>query len=80
MGDHKLVRQADGSEQLYDLVKDPDESRDLADKAPQLRARLAVLLDGWLERHDVGEPGQPVEISEERIQALKSLGYLGGDG
>jgi arylsulfatase A-like enzyme len=79
MGNHKLVRRPDGSEQLYDLRKDPDESHDLADKAPQMRKRLAGLLDGWLERHAVGLPGEQVELSDERIEALKALGYL-GDG
>jgi tetratricopeptide (TPR) repeat protein len=63
--------------EIYDLAKDPDETRNLAaDKAiPQaeaLRARLAKL------------PGAPVipsqKIGEDESNALKSLGYIGAGG
>jgi arylsulfatase A-like enzyme len=63
--------------EVYDLAKDPGETRNLAaDKAiPQaeaLRARLAKL------------PGAPVipsqKIGEDESNALKSLGYIGAGG
>ncbi|MDG2149751.1 MAG: sulfatase [Planctomycetota bacterium] len=79
MGDYKLVRWPDGRERLFDLSKDPDESKDLVEEQPEMRARLAQLMDGWLAQHAVDLPGAEGELSDERTQALKALGYL-GDG
>ncbi len=78
MGDHKLIRMPDGSEQLYDLARDPHEERDLADRAPEVRRRLAAYLDDWLERFAVQPASEGGGLSEERRQALEALGYLGG--
>jgi hypothetical protein len=36
-------------------------------------------MDGWLAQHAVDLPGAEGELSDERTQALKALGYL-GDG
>ncbi len=41
--------------------------------------RLAALLDHWLQTNEVGPPGSRQELSDERYENLKALGYL-GDG
>jgi arylsulfatase A-like enzyme len=52
-GDWKLVeRLEDGRLELYDLAKDPGETRDLALEEPAVAARLKATLDAW--RKDVG--------------------------
>ncbi|MFZ4732332.1 MAG: hypothetical protein ACOYK7_07305, partial [Pirellulales bacterium] len=38
----------DGRQELYDLARDPGESRDLAEAEPERLATLAAKLDGWL--------------------------------
>jgi arylsulfatase A-like enzyme len=45
-GDHKLVKQGD-SILLFDLSTDPGETRNLADKLPEIRDRLRKAFDGW---------------------------------
>lgn len=48
-GDWRLVRfYEDGREELYNLVKDPEEKSDLANAEPDRRTALAKKLDGWL--------------------------------
>jgi arylsulfatase A-like enzyme len=52
-GDWKLVEWLeDGRLELYDLAKDPGETRDLALEEPAVAARLKATLDAW--RKDVG--------------------------
>jgi len=48
-GDWRLVRFYEGGRQeLYDLARDPGETRDLAGTEPARLATLAAQLDGWL--------------------------------
>lgn len=48
-GNWKLLRQwEDGSHELYDLASDLGETTDLAAQHPQVTARLAAELNGWL--------------------------------
>jgi arylsulfatase A-like enzyme len=79
LGSDKLVRLPDGTQMLYDLAQDPGEQFNIAERQPDRVTRLAALLDHWLETNEVGPPGSQQELSDERIEALKALGYL-GDG
>ena len=80
MGRHKLIRHPDGTTlRLYDLEADPQEMTDISASEPELTARMAGLLEAWMEGYAVGAPGEGVEISDERRETLKALGYL-GDG
>jgi arylsulfatase A-like enzyme len=45
-GRHKYVREADGGETLFDLEKDPQEKRDIAEDEPEVVARRAEMLNG----------------------------------
>ena len=77
-GRQKLIRQPDGSSQLYDLDADPGELTDISAEQPERAARLAERLDGWMSAHKVSEPGT-TEVSDERWEQLKALGYVGDD-
>ncbi len=79
MEDHKLIRHPDGTTRLYDLAADPRELRDLSEQDPALRDKLLGLLDQWIADNEVGEPGEGIEISDEKRRALEALGYLGGN-
>lgn len=79
MGDLKLLREPDGSHQLYDLATDPDELVDVASARPADAARMLALLEAWMDRNQTGAPGS-AEISDERAEILRQLGYMGDDG
>jgi arylsulfatase A-like enzyme len=50
-GKWKLLCEYDGENaELYDLVKDPSESKDLADQVPEIRDRLVKLVTDWHQR------------------------------
>jgi len=80
VGRYKLIRHPDGTTlRLYDLEADPHEMTDLAAAEPEVTAQLARLLEGWMEGHTVGPPGEGTDISDERRETLKALGYLGDE-
>jgi arylsulfatase A-like enzyme len=61
--------------ELYDLEADPAESRNLSDKLPAERERLAGLLARWFECYDSADTA-PGERTEVEIEELRSLGYI----
>jgi arylsulfatase A-like enzyme len=81
-GAWKLVRSRAGAE-LYDLERDPGETRDLARDEPDRTRALAAELSRWVEdmRETAARRGTlAVPSSEpdplEQEQALRALGYL----
>lgn len=78
-GRHKVIvdREA-GTREIYDIVADPGERRDLAPAEPALADRLQGALAGYLSRADrVRYPAQlRPEDDPARIEALRALGYL----
>jgi hypothetical protein len=78
--DHfKLVRTAGGAESLFDLRRDPGESRDVSDAFPSERARLSAQLDravsGWREWEE-GGVALSKEDERELEARLSALGYI----
>jgi hypothetical protein len=45
---YKLIQGDDGSHELYDVVSDPHEQQDLADRHPKLAKRLTESLDSYM--------------------------------
>lgn len=79
-GGSKLIYdQIGGEKQIYDLVKDPAETHNLAGKSGDKSRELGVLLSGWISRMDKEQPktqdGVQMLTPQQREQ-LKSLGYL----
>jgi tetratricopeptide (TPR) repeat protein len=75
-GDWKYV--AAPTRELYDLARDPDETRNLAGERPQLADRLAAELE-TLAPESSGTPvAAPVDAAT--LERLRSLGYLGTGG
>jgi len=62
------------SAELYDMRDDPGETRDIADESPELAGALIRELEGMMESYRTGETR--IEISEEEIGRLRSLGYV----
>ncbi len=69
-----------GLRELYDLVADPQESRNLIDSEPEIAERLAGYLAQWRERTPIYTPSEDrdrSELSEDDLDALRALGYVG---
>ena len=60
--------------ELYDLLRDPLELTDLSKTEPAIHERLLVALRDWLE--DTPSIAEVQEIPEEKLEALRALGYL----
>lgn len=78
MGDHKLIRHADGTCELYDLAADGAEKNDLAQKETALVAKLVAELDTREELMRAVVKGE-VDLSPELRDSLNAMGYGGGD-
>jgi arylsulfatase A-like enzyme len=59
--------------ELYDLARDPGETRDLADANPQLREELHARLRQWMA---LGRPQATPEVSPGLRRYLEDLGYV----
>ena len=64
--------------ELYDLDRDPGETSNLAERHPERAQQLRAKLDAWLS--DASAVSTPAELSDEELDKLRSLGYVGGDG
>ncbi|MDZ7784519.1 MAG: arylsulfatase [Halioglobus sp.] len=68
-GDYKLVRNlppfGDGQWKLYDWVRDPGETRDLAQQQPELFAAMRAEYDSYAQHHGVLEMPEDFEVLEQ---------------
>ncbi|NNE44882.1 MAG: sulfatase-like hydrolase/transferase, partial [Gemmatimonadetes bacterium] len=82
------VREADGwrlidgpAPRLYHLAVDPGETRDVAADHPErVTAMRADLEHEWERRLAVALAAEAREVSDEDLEALRALGYVGGGG
>jgi arylsulfatase A-like enzyme len=81
-GRHKLVHDLiDDRSELYDLVSDPGEQRDISrDRPDPLENLLRILLEKIEENRRIydsfGGRGEGIGLDEDRLNSLRSLGYL----
>ncbi len=76
-GRYKLtlfVTSEDDRTELYDLWRDPNEEVDLSAEQPAVHDRLLTAMRTWLAETPTTTEVQ--EIPEEKLEALKALGYL----
>ena len=68
--------------ELYDIVSDPEESRNLYDELPGEAFRLVPILRAWVEgdpardANTAGEQGELEGLDPAAIEQLKALGYI----
>ncbi|MGD8441685.1 MAG: sulfatase [Holophagae bacterium] len=74
----KLIRHRGGTLQLFDLVADPRERRNLAAARPALTARLASELEAWRQARPrlADETSSRTEIDPSTEEQLRALGYV----
>ena len=77
---YKLIASTDGRHELYDLHRDPRESRDLAAERGELRASLLRALASFQDKRGryEGRVGPVEELDREELEELRALGYIGG--
>ncbi len=75
---HKLVTSPPREAlELYDLERDPDETRNLAGDEPALAARMRAELETLREAEGLpAAPPDEVEPAPEEIERLRELGYV----
>lgn len=83
-GNWKLIRTPleEGGEriELFDLAVDPTEHEDRAEVRPEVVERLREDLRLTSEQLQALADGREVELSEEALERLRGLGYVGGEG
>jgi arylsulfatase A-like enzyme len=78
-GRYKLIEGRIGTEveyELFDLNRDPDEQRDLAEMEPALLARLRVHLEARAQGEPTSPVGAAVELAPSEREELRALGYM----
>ncbi len=73
----RFILRANGTEELYDVDRDPEERRNVAHEHPELAERFRQALEPRLAAFlEGGEGDGPAELSRETLEALRSLGYV----
>ncbi|GAB4349716.1 MAG: hypothetical protein Kow0099_32900 [Candidatus Abyssubacteria bacterium] len=67
-----------GKVKLYNIVDDPDEKVDLAEKEPELRRKLLERLQAAIEQGSSGYRAkvEAADLDDATKESLKALGYL----
>lgn len=73
--EHKLIVSRDGAALLYDLTRDPGETRDVYAEEPGVVARLQGHLRQWRAALTPIAPGDEA-LDHETVEGLRALGYL----
>ncbi len=74
---HLIVQEHNRKAQLFDIVRDPEERHNLIEKHPELLAELSSKLELKLRSFRRGEVTESSDMDDEKLEDLKSLGYLG---
>jgi arylsulfatase A-like enzyme len=79
---YKLIHRegAQRVNELYDLVEDPQELRNLSDERPDLSRSMTEDLLLWFDERPGRLPGARQELSREIEELLRAGGYLDEDG
>jgi len=76
-GEYKLVWHDGGIQELFNIVKDPEENRNLVTEDPRLRRKLLNTLETYITSLPSTTPSSPEKTVDKKTRdALKSLGYL----
>ena len=73
---HKLIWRVGAGFELYDLVQDPGETENLADRQPELREELLARLQQSIEAQERREAPLFESQDEEALERLRALGYI----
>ncbi|MBI3666425.1 MAG: sulfatase-like hydrolase/transferase, partial [Acidobacteria bacterium] len=74
-GSWKFIHSTAGKRELYDLSKDPDETRNLYTADDGASKDLEARLNQWLQTVPPETPA-PFKLNKEALERLRSLGYI----
>jgi arylsulfatase A-like enzyme len=74
--DFKYIQDGREDPVLYDRSADPLELADVTGRRPEVEKRLREALTLWLTTFPEGERGTPAPVDEDRLELLRSLGYV----
>lgn len=75
-GDHKLVMAEGAVEGLFDVARDPAETRDLAADQPDAAATLAQKISAFVDMTGQLDDARAAEVDEKVVEQLRALGYV----
>jgi len=75
---YKLIERRVGAPQtqLYDLLEDPNELRNLADKMPRLVEAVRAKREAWVEETTISLQADSNAMTSEEEARLRALGYI----
>ncbi|OLZ40768.1 sulfatase [Natrinema saccharevitans] len=73
---YKYIRGSDGSQELYDIQRDPQERNDLTASKEDIVGQFDATLDEWLNSFEQTEDTDSVSMDEDTKSRLEDLGYL----
>ena len=77
LGRYKLIERRPGDAQLFDLEADPAESQDIAERHPEIVARLRAAYDrAETGSKRYGQGSRETQLSPEAVEKLRALGYV----
>lgn len=76
IGPWKLILGDSGTVELYNLVKDPEETKNRAAERPEVVEPLRAWLTSRARKAELPPAGKTPELDPETLRALRALGYL----
>lgn len=78
-----MTKRIPTADALFNLIEDPKETRNVIEENPELAEKARTLIaqkrKQWqelIQRFNPEERSNPIELSDEEIEQLKSVGYL----
>jgi len=79
-GNYKLIEDSAGGRELYDVVADPHETRELSGSDPAALAKGIEHISAWKSAHTQWERQGETTVFDANMQAgLEALGYVSSD-
>ena len=78
LGNFKLISSTAGKRELYDLIADPKEKKNLFNPDDDVPKELEMRLSDWLESLEFKDKqaDKPYKLDRNTLDRLKSLGYV----
>lgn len=73
---YKYIRSSDGSNELYDIRTDPEETVDIAEANREVVEELDSTLNEWLDSFEHSQSTESVSMDADTKSRLEDLGYL----
>ena len=76
LGNYKYIKDMNGQSELYDVVNDPRELRNLINIMPEEAEKMELKITEWLPYVESHSPKKEVKLDKATEETLRALGYL----